>query len=559
MPHDPLAVDAIATGAGETARLDVDALSRVPPGPVHLRTGGLDAASLAASGGDLGRVRAAVLGLLRLGRAVHLEIVLDEVADADAVVDTAFEVAAIHLRGAGALTVSTPLGTHADPLVQAAMDGEPWDGHEHHTASFARLRELWIDTLPTLSGDAHRVGERAVRRLDDARRRATFDLLTQAWRRRQDGWPGDPPDQARALAVAEGLLGEQAKWRKALRQYTYDTIRRMVLIPTWQCELRCSYCFIPKQDGRVMSDEVAERAVEMLLSTPQPEVVLQFFGGEALLEYARVQHAIVYAERRAEALGKRISFVISTNGWSLTPDKLDWLAQHPVRLELSLDGDQRTQERYRASRWRDQSSYEHSIATHADAILASGIPQWVIMVVHPTNVDAMPDNFFHLADMGFQRIQINNMLGRVWTPEQTQSFAEGLRRIGEGLIERWTQGQPLEFINMNHRPMAMRLNGEVTIDFDGTVFGGNAFLHETEHKDKFVVGHLDDLTNVERYWVDATDNHFLLDWSYRPKVTQNNVEVGKVMTSFIRWMNGRGYGARGLLALEQAGASHAPA
>src|SRR5690606_25732347 len=135
---------------------------------------------------------------------------------------------------------------------------------------------------------------------------------------------------------------------------------------------------------------------EMLLSTDEPEVMLQFFGGEALLEWENVRDAIAYAHRRAAEVGKRISFIVSSNGWSLdSRERLDWLHQHGVGLELSLDGDRRTQERYRGARWRDRSSYDHSIATHRDAILGSGIEQHVIMVVHPTNVDAMPANFFH--------------------------------------------------------------------------------------------------------------------------------------------------------------------
>ncbi len=86
----------------------------------------------------------------------------------------------------------------------------------------------------------------------------------------------------------------------------------------------------------------------------------------------------------------------------------------------------------------------------------------------------------------------------------------------------------------------MRLNGEVTVDWDGVIFGGNAFLHETEHKDLFRVAHLDDATHIDRYWMDATDNNFLLDWSYRPKVTRNNLEVGNVMASFCKWLRSQG-------------------
>lgn len=413
------------------------------------------------------------------------------------------------------------------------------------------LRDLWSGAFEALRADdpSRQVRERLLRLLDDTPRRVTFEMLKDAWLERPGEWPGERMDKVQAVRLGVAQLGEEGRWIKPFRRYTFDDVRRMVVIPTWQCELRCAYCFIPKQDGRVMAPTTLERSVELLLSSERDEVELQFFGGEALLEYANVQHAITYATRRAGEVGKKIGFILSSNGWSLTPDKLDWLRQFPVRLELSLDGDPRTQDRFRPGRYRHEGSYANSIARYAPEILASGIPHWVIMVVHPTNVEAMPANFFHLADLGFVRIQINNMLGRVWTTEQKQSFAKGLFEIGNELVRRWEAGQSVEFINMNHNPLAMRLNGEVTVDWDGTIFGGNQFLHETEHKQLFVVGHLDEHTGVDRYGLDFTDNDFLLEWGYRPHVTENNVEVGKIMASFIKWMKGRGYGASGPLSM----------
>ena len=84
--------------------------------------------------------------------------------------------------------------------------------------------------------------------------------------------------------------------------------------------------------------------------------------------------------------------------------------------------------------------------------------------------------------------------------------------------------------------MPIRLNGEITVDWDGTIYGGNAFLHETEHKQKFVIGHLDDLASFDRYWLDSPTNDYLLDWSYPPDVTKNNLDVGRIFKSFHQWM-----------------------
>ncbi len=525
----------------EAADLNRFGVTPAGSGPAVLSVAGLTEARLARAGAGYGveQVRGWVAQLAEAGELTVRVVIADEATTPDELVDAATELARYAARWGVTADVE---GASADELVAvgvAALRGvAPMDG-------LVALREAWRPLLQALPADAAWAREPLLRRLDDLPRRVVFEMLREAWLRTAPGWPGGYLTREAALARTTARLGEEGRWLKAFRQYTYDTVRRMVIIPTWQCELRCSYCYIPKQDGRVMPFETIERSVDLLLGTSRDEVMLQFFGGEALLEYERVQHAIAYSDRRAREAGKRISYVLSSNGWSLTKDKLDWLRQYPVRMELSLDGDEATQRRFRPPRVRGEDSYANSIATHAKDILASGLEQWVIMVVHPTQVERMPESFFHIADLGFRRIQINNMLGRPWTPEQMSSFARGLHTIGKELMRRWAAGEQLEFINMNHQPLAMRLNGEVTVDWDGTIYGGNAFLHETEHKQLFVVGHLDDHTNIDRYWIDATDNNFLLDWSYRPKVTANNVEVGKVMASFIKWMRGQGYGPAG--------------
>lgn len=497
---------------------------------------------------DMPTIRAAIHALAGSGVDVTIVVPLaDADTTPDALIETLVELTALALRFPGRLAFEAAAGPlPADGWVAAAIDAGVLDADRLYTASFERLRAVWSARLDVTTEESERRrGEFLVRRLDDAPRRAIFGALRRAWLRSSDGWPGGAMAKEPAMALATSLLGDVEGWMKRFRQFTYDTTRRVVLIPTWQCELRCSYCYIPKQDGRVMTVEVAERGVDLALSTDLNDVLIQFFGGEALLAWPVVQHAIDYAMARAARLGKRVGFVVSSNGWSLDEDKLDWIKARPIRLELSLDGDERTQNRFRPSRWKAAKSYDNSIAARAPAILASGVEQYVIMVVHPTNVDAMPANFFHIADLGFKRIQINNMLGRVWTEAEAASFARGLHEIGQGLIARWARGESIEFINMQNKPMAMRLNGEVTVDWDGTIYGGNAFLHETEHKDKFVLATLDDRTGVDRYWIDATDNHFLLDWSYRPNVTRNNVDVGKIMASFVGWMTKKGYRADG--------------
>jgi MoaA/NifB/PqqE/SkfB family radical SAM enzyme len=414
----------------------------------------------------------------------------------------------------------------ADEWVRA-VDGASFSDLKFYTQTLENVRQSFA-----AHGDAALSPEREhlLRRLDDQPRRLVFDMLQE--RLNAPGQDGG----ASALSVAEEVLGPRPEWMPAFRRWVSEAAARMVVIPTWQCELRCVYCWIPKQDGRVMPIRTLERSIDLLLSTDRDEALLQFFGGEALIEYESVKHAIDYGMRRAEQLNKRISFVLSSNGWSLDDEKLAWLGSRPVKLELSLDGTPDVQRLARPSHLPLLDSYQNGIAPRAAAIRASKLAHEVIMVVLPHNVARMPENFFHIASLGFERIQINFALGVTWRPEHKQAFADGLHEIGRELKKRWARGEKLAMVNLENAPLPVRLNGEITVDYDGTIYSGNGFLHETEHKQKLVAGHLDDLRSFDRYWLDAPDNDQLLKWGYPADVTANNRSIGAIMSSFVRWM-----------------------
>lgn len=443
-----------------------------------------------------------------------------------------------------------------DPLVRDHVHADSFTDEHRYAGTFTRLwsslREAWLASPDEAT-------EYAARLTDDRERRRLFELLDLS--RRVDhvehtaseaSRPAASPALRGALRGKESTLrarcdqrlGATRSWLPAFQRFAQGGVTRLVVIPTWQCELRCNYCYIPKQDGRVMSERTLTRALGLLLSSEREHLTLQFFGGEALLEWGLVQTAITTGAALARARGKTLDFVLSSNGWSLDESKLQWLAGHPVKLELSLDGARATQLRYRPAAKAGVDSYDNGIAPRAAAILRSGLAYDVIMVVHPETAPLLAENFQHIAGLGFRRIQINPALGKKWSNEAKASLATQLHELARFLGER----PDLTLVNAEHPPMPMRLNGEITVDWDGTVYAGNAFLHETENKHHFRRGHLDDLHNFDRYWMDAPTNQELLDWSYPRDITGNNLGVAAILTDFLRWLRPR-LGAAGPPAL----------
>jgi MoaA/NifB/PqqE/SkfB family radical SAM enzyme len=372
--------------------------------------------------------------------------------------------------------------------------------------------------------------ERLRRRVDDAERTLLFRALADA---RRDGTER-AREEPRVLERAAQRLGPAGAWVRSFRRASEGRTPRLVVIPTWQCELRCRYCTIPKQDGRVMSRRTLERTIDLLLSADAPHVDLHFFGGEPFTEFELLRHAVVWGTARAAEEGRTIRFLFTTNGWELTEEQLAFLARYDVWFQLSLDGDRETQEESRPARDHG-SSYDRSPGGKAAFILASKVDHDVVQVVHPRNATRMARNFRHIVDLGYRRVQLNYALGTWWEPPSIAAWAEGLMEIGREVKARAEAGDPVELVNLEETLLTVRGSLELTIDWDGTVFGSTAFLVLPKKRDKFVLGHLDQARSFDHYVHDAFPmEHLLANW-FGEGMAENNHAVGSVLTSFVRW------------------------
>ena len=148
--------------------------------------------------------------------------------------------------------------------MEAAVDADIFTDENRYVASLDRLASLWRERIESLEpGSPERArGERLVRMLDGRSRRLVFEYLVHARNTLAEDpeWPGERPNEAEAVTTAHGILGEPSEWKLAFQRFAQERhVPRLVVIPTWQCELRCGYCFIPKQEGRVMDERTLER------------------------------------------------------------------------------------------------------------------------------------------------------------------------------------------------------------------------------------------------------------------------------------------------------------
>jgi uncharacterized protein len=115
-----------------------------------------------------------------------------------------------------------------------------------------------------------------------------------------------------------------------------------IFVVSLRCEHSCPYCQVSRQNISTsrfdMTEEVALKALSIVLSSPLNRIKIEFQGGEPLLNFDLIKFLVLRAESEASALGKSVDFVIASNLALLTDEILNFCLEHKILLSTSLDG-----------------------------------------------------------------------------------------------------------------------------------------------------------------------------------------------------------------------------
>lgn len=129
--------------------------------------------------------------------------------------------------------------------------------------------------------------------------------------------------------------------------------RTLVLNPTEQCNIRCTYCYYSgsyeetrKHQTLSPTPEDLKLAIETFLpGDPKLGGALQaiyFFGGEPILGFKEIQRTITFVNERREQIGEEtfpnLLMQVNSNGLLLTRPIMEYLIENDIYLNVSIDG-----------------------------------------------------------------------------------------------------------------------------------------------------------------------------------------------------------------------------
>lgn len=212
-------------------------------------------------------------------------------------------------------------------------------------------------------------------------------------------------------------------------------IRNLILLLTDSCNCACPYCFEARSPEH-MSEETAAAALDFVQRNAGDRSGLTFFGGEPMLEFDRL---IVPTIARAEASGTHTRFAMTTNGTLLTPERVDYLAEHGVRYMLSFDGDRPTQERSRPMR-DGGSSFDRLMAV-LPHILDRAPDVSVRATLIAENVPRFFDDILFFETQGVRDFSVLPNFFETWDDSTRAAFLRELSKYNRYIVDKYRAGE----------------------------------------------------------------------------------------------------------------------
>ena len=181
-----------------------------------------------------------------------------------------------------------------------------------------------------------------------------------------------------------------------------------IFVVTTACNMNCLYCQANNGTSTpncFMTEEVAERAVEIALQSPEYQLSFEFQGGEPLLNYPVIKHIIEYTEEHCE--NHEINFNLVSNLTLLTDEMLEFLYEHRCAISTSVDGPEEVHDKNRP--FKNGGGTFESVLAGVEKIKGRGLSIGAIETTTRYTLDYPKELVQTYAEAGFNSIFIRHL------------------------------------------------------------------------------------------------------------------------------------------------------
>ena len=138
---------------------------------------------------------------------------------------------------------------------------------------------------------------------------------------------------------------DESFFLKKYRKANEVEIHLMYLLVTQVCNLKCTYCFeeLHKRKIGIMSQKIADKAIDYFFEISVPPRKVIFYGGEPLIN----KEVVINSIKKIRKKDKKTNISIVTNGTLIDRSIAKFFKENNVNVSVSLDGPEEYHNIYR--------------------------------------------------------------------------------------------------------------------------------------------------------------------------------------------------------------------
>lgn len=295
-------------------------------------------------------------------------------------------------------------------------------------------------------------------------------------------------------------------------------VKTITLQVTEDCCLNCTYCYQHNKSKKVMTFDVAKKAIDDILersdkvkdyvdSYGTAGVIIDFIGGEPFMAIDLIDQITEYFIKRLIELNHpwrdRFRFSVCSNGvLYFTPKVQEWFKKYNqfISFNVSIDGNKELHDACRV--FSDGSgSYDIAMSAVRHYVDVLGGHMGCKMTLAPENIEYTYDAVISLIENGYDHINLNCVYEEGWQVEHAKILYSKLKQTADYLIEHdLVETLPISIFNKQHghetlsdRNWCGGTGLMLAVDPEGNYFPCLRYMGSSLSKDRepYSIGHID--------------------------------------------------------------------
>ncbi len=167
-----------------------------------------------------------------------------------------------------------------------------------------------------------------------------------------------------------------------INRYVYSFPSLHIIVMTLKCNHFCIYCrATDAKFDKEINEKTLIKTIDFILDTPNPNITIEFQGGEPLLNWNLLKKGIEYIRNKNKIIGKNIIVSLVTNLSLMDNKKLKFLIKNKISICTSLDGPKQI---------HDKNRIYHPASSYDKVVYWYKMIKKMIDLTNDGNIDFMP-------------------------------------------------------------------------------------------------------------------------------------------------------------------------